>query len=218
MPLPYAGLPVIPEMIPDYPEAPQPPSTEVSQPQFQPTLPTPTQLVNMTGPSPVHDQVFNDTDATPRPTFPMHKSLEIEDSGIEFSKEEWEKQLDIRMVFRYLRSRFTSHASPSLNFTRRSSSLAAASPQDVAARAARVQQHHPLVTRQAPLDRKSYRGTVPASPILHRKSGSSCASQSTRKSAKRNSGSSRHYWDINGSMGSGSIIASIGAMGSWGEV
>jgi hypothetical protein len=40
---------------------------------------------------------------------------------------------------------------------------------------------------------------------------SSCASQSTKKSRK--SGSSRNYWDIGGSVGSGPA-----GLGVWGEV
>ncbi|PTB74680.1 hypothetical protein M440DRAFT_6072 [Trichoderma longibrachiatum ATCC 18648] len=48
---------------------------------------------------------------------------------------------------------------------------------------------------------------------------SSCASQSTRRSARRSSVSSRHYWDIGGSIGTGSMIAAApnAPMGSWGE-
>jgi len=49
---------------------------------------------------------------------------------------------------------------------------------------------------------------------------SSCASE--RLSAKglgKRSGSSRHYWDFGGqSVGSGSLVAGVGGMGSWGEV
>lgn len=60
-----------------------------------------------------------------------------------------------------------------------------------------------------------------------RRPGSSCASQSTKLSVKRThtglggSGSSRHYWDIGGSVGSGSAAVSVGGatgVGVWGEV
>jgi len=35
----------------------------------------------------------------------------------------------------------------------------------------------------------------------------------------KRSGSSRHYWDFGGqSVGSGSLVAGVGGMGSWGEV
>jgi len=221
-PLPYAGLPVIPEMVPDFPEAPAPSTLATSSPHFRPTIPLSSQPLEISGSVPrspdVDAQVLNEFDATPRPDFPIHRSLEAEEYGIEFSKEEWEKQLDIKMVFRYLRSRFTSRPASPLDFVHAGSRLATSSPQEAAARAARVRQHHPLVTRQSPGERKTYRVSVPGSPVMHRRASSSCASQSTRKSAKRNSGSSRHYWDINGSLGSGSLIASTGAMGSWGEV
>jgi hypothetical protein len=75
----------------------------------------------------------------------------------------------------------------------------------------------------------TWRATVPSTGggisregTHRRRSSSSCASES-RVSASalgKMSGSSRHYWDFGpGSVGSGgSLLASTGAMGSWGEV
>ncbi|KMU83463.1 hypothetical protein CIHG_01245 [Coccidioides immitis H538.4] len=66
-----------------------------------------------------------------------------------------------------------------------------------------------------------------STPILFRhfrRPSSSCASQSTLVSSTKGplgSGSSRHYWDIGGSVGSGSAIVTVGGasgMGSWGDV
>lgn len=218
MPLPYAGLPIIPEVVQDVPHKADPSTMAASAPDFKPTIEKATQprdIYNKISRSAQFDTMLvDDIDATPRPGFPIHEALETQDSHFDFTKEEWEKQLDIKMVFRYLRSRFTSRPANHSPFLREASSLATSSPQEAAARAARVRQHHPLVTRQKPVERRTFKAVVPTSPILHRRA-SSCASQSTRKSARRNSGSSRHYWDINGSIGSGSLIASAGG---WGEV
>jgi hypothetical protein len=211
-PLPYAGLPIIPEAVVDTTEEVQTPMDSSSSPFFQPTIPASPKPIDIGGPSirPGGD----DTDSTPPSTFPVRGYQESDDAQIGFTKEEWEKQLDIGLVFSYLRSRFTSRKTPTAAFTHKASTQ-----QDAAARAARVRQHHPLVTRPKVTERRaSYRVVVPASPIQQRRRSSSCASQSTKKSALRTSGSSRHYWDINGSVGSGSLIVSTGAMGAWGEV
>jgi hypothetical protein len=217
MTLPYAGLPIIPEVVQDIPQETEKSTKAASAPDFQPTLHTSTQPIDISGglARSAYDaeRLTYDMDATPRPEAPIHRTLETQDSTVEFTKEEWEKQLDIKMVFRYLRSRFTSRPVSHLLYSRDVSHLATSSPQDAVARIARVRQHHPLVTKQKSAERRAFKVIVPSSPILHRR-GSSCASQSTRKSARRNSGSSRHYWDINGSIGSGSLIASAGA---WGE-
>jgi hypothetical protein len=234
-PIPYAGLPVIPETARDAPTTTRPEEstlTTPATPQFLPTLQTQTQPVSIPisstsfAPSPLED-----LESTPRPSNPLSQPL---------TREEWERDLDLKMVFRYLRSRFTSkfRSSPTtlpttLDFTTSGTShLATASTADTAARAARVRQHHPLVTRQKPpgerrrsIERRTWKATVPSghgagnvSPVLMqhmRRGSSSCASER----GKRNSGSSRHYWDFGGqSVGSGSLIASTGGMGSWGEV
>lgn len=211
-PLPYAGLPVIPESARDQASPPTPEFAPTLQTQPVP-IPTSTSLASPSLPE----------DATPRANYPI-------------TREEWEKDLDIKMVFRYLRSRFTSKftrapkVSPTLpqaasfaspDFS--TSHLATASTTDTAARAARVRQHHPLVTghgnRRRSIERRTWRPSVPVAEGLMRRSSSSCASGS----GKRKSGSSRHYWDFGapGSVGSGSLVAAGragGAMGSWGEV
>lgn len=238
-PLPYAGLPVIPETAREQPLTTEPLTTTITtlptDPQFLPTLQTATQPVSIPvtstsfAPSPL-----DDLDATPRPSNPLSQPM---------TQAEWERELDIKMVFRYLRSRFTakfqsSPPQPSLikDFaTNGTAHLATASTADTAARAARVRQHHPLVTRQPinkdrrrSIERRTWKATVPGSGSVSpvavksvRRGSSSCASErlSGKGVGKRNSGSSRHYWDFGGqSVGSGSLIASTGAMGSWGEV
>ncbi|PKS07546.1 hypothetical protein jhhlp_006150 [Lomentospora prolificans] len=206
MPLPYAGLPVIPET----------PATNISGqagkdhdelsatiPEFQPTVPG-------QGPS---------TDAhSANPQSSAHDTFAGSQHPTTFTQEEWEQDLDIRIAFRYLRSRFSprSSASPATVGT---SHLATSSTQDIAAKAARVRQHHPLVgTRPRAVERRSFKVIAPSSPAAALRHASSCASQSTRRSGRRSSVSSRHYWDIGGSLGTGSVIASSGPMGSWGEV
>jgi hypothetical protein len=136
------------------------------------------------------------------------------------------------MVFRYLRNRFShrgsnadSHSPPSRR-----------PPQDASRRAAIIRQHHPLVARahsrsQAQVRRQSQHSTHQpgptglSSPLLRqqfRRPSSSC-SQSAKLSAissrRTLTGSSRNYWDIGGSVDSGSAIAPVGAgLGSWGDV
>lgn len=243
IPLPYAGLPIIPESARDQP---MPSKIEESSlatspdPEFLPTIQTPAAIPIPTpntslAPSP-------EEESTPR-------------ASTTLSREEWERDLDIKMVFRYLRSRFTSKfqasssptstqsSEPTLFTTQGTSHLATASTSETAARAARVRQHHPLITRQnstrrRSIERRTFKVSVPASGVnggvvgggilgggMVRRGSSSCASEhlsAVGAGTKRNSGSStRHYWDFGKggtSVGSGSLIASTGGMGSWGEV
>ena len=162
-------------------------------------------------------------------------------------QEYWERELDVKMVFNFLKSRFSSRpASPTppdipppafaprsvpadttteQQQQQRGSFLAQAPSVPASARrAALIRQHHPLTSRN--LETSSRRHHVQPSPsqpqttgvaaalLRHRiagRPGSSCASVSTKKSKR--SGSSRNYWDIGGSVGTGP--ASIGV---WGEV
>ena len=195
-PLPYAGLPAIPESNTTHADAESAvtPPLPASMPDFQPTVIQTTRPMDIPG----------------RPSEGSRQ--EDVSMGNTFTKEEWEQDLDIKLVFRYLRSRFTSRGNSSPQ-AGSSSYLASSSTHDMAAKAARVRQHHPLVSRSRP----AFKATTPGSPVLLRHH-SSCASQSTRRSTRRSSCSSRHYWDIGGSLGTGSMIAPNGPMGSWGEV
>ncbi|CAI4215101.1 unnamed protein product [Parascedosporium putredinis] len=205
MPLPYAGLPVIPETPAGHF------SQEVSRdqdglsatmPEFRPTAPRQ---------SPVGET------QSLIPQVSGHEATPASQHSASFTQDEWEQDLDIRLAFRYLRSRFSSRSSPA-PATAGTSHLATSSTQDSAAKAARIRQHHPLVAaRPRAVERRSFKVSTPSSPAVIRHA-SSCASQSTRRSGRRSSVSSRHYWDIGGSLGTGSVIASNGPMGSWGEV
>ncbi|KAF9882106.1 hypothetical protein CkaCkLH20_00142 [Colletotrichum karsti] len=205
MPIPYAGLPVIPESAADTPIAPAVQDVSTSMPEFRPTMVQHARPIDIPASRPQADAPVPVTrdESTPLPA--------------SFTQEEWEQDLDVNLVFRYLRSRFSSRSTPSSAFNTGTSHLATSSTPDTAAKAARVRQHHPLVSRARPAERRTFKATTPSSPAAMRHA-SSCASQSTRRSARRSSVSSRHYWDIGGSIGTGSVIASVGPMGSWGEV
>lgn len=208
MPLPYAGLPVIPESNTLHSAAdnihPTTNPEQTSFPQFQPTMQTAAQPIDIRGRS------------AESPAEPVQAPQQDTHMNNVFTQEEWERELDMKLVFRYLRSRFMPRSNNPPPST--ATHLATSSTQDIAAKLARVRQHHPLVSRmRPPTERRTFKATTPASPVALRHP-SSCASQSTRRSARRSSVSSRHYWDIGGSLGTGSVIASNGPMGSWGEV
>ncbi|KAL7959899.1 hypothetical protein V8C34DRAFT_98513 [Trichoderma compactum] len=206
VPLPYAGLPAIPETADGRTSTSGRTAAdkhgESAFPEFRPTMRhTPRAADRPSQRSNAQDILLHD--------------VSMADT---FTQEEWEQEIDIKLVFRYLVSRFTSQPEPTLSpelTTRR----VPAKPQDAAAKAARVRQHHPLTSRTRPNERRAFKATAPSSPVAMRHH-SSCASQSTRRSARRSSVSSRHYWDIGGSIGTGSMIATApkAPMGSWGEV
>ncbi|KAL2011959.1 hypothetical protein VTN00DRAFT_4677 [Thermoascus crustaceus] len=156
--------------------------------------------------------------------------------------EYWERELDVMMVFRYLRTRFGQGGNSSTNTSpRRRTNSTIHTPQDPSQRAAIIRQHHPLVARAHARSQTQFQRqlhlhpqsvhtgpTGPSSPLFSRRlrrKSSSCASQSTKVSSKKTlagigSGSSRNYWDIGGSVGSGSVVSVGGAagVGAWGEI
>ena len=187
----------------------------VDFPQFNPTL----QEAN---PSPTTHAALWGIEEEPFPT---------EEARLKREREYWERELDVRTVFGFLRNRFTNtdHGAAADVASNPSTNLAMSSNQETARRAAIIRQHHPLVSRSH--DRQTRRASLLHHHYSHhalhtstshhaqlKRPGSSCASMSTKKSAKRASGSSRNYWDIGGSVGSGSAIAATGGMGYWGEV
>ncbi|KAI0134745.1 hypothetical protein BJ170DRAFT_215537 [Xylariales sp. AK1849] len=207
MPIAYAGLASIPETANDMPQASSAQNPPATMPEFKPTVVPQSRPIDVPGARAIPG-------ATPGAS---HAQGEKSASSGAFTQEEWEQDLDVRLVFRYLRSRFMSLSSSSGSIPG-TSHLATSSTQDAAARAARVRQHHPLVSKSRPSERRSFKATTPSSPVLFRHA-SSCTSQSTRRSVRRSSCSSRHYWDIGaGSVGTGSMIAAAGPMGSWGEI
>jgi hypothetical protein len=145
-------------------------------------------------------------------------------------REYWERELDVKMIFSFLVKRFTSRRSSISSPTRKASSASSLSATGTdegvnsARRAAIIRQHHPLVsgttgrglptssssqTRETKRKEATYRTYYnPSASLRHQKlrSNSSCASQSTKKS-KRSNNSARNYWDLGGSVGSGSVLA-----------
>ncbi|KAK5103116.1 hypothetical protein LTS08_003919 [Lithohypha guttulata] len=144
---------------------------------------------------------------------------EIESSlNLKREREYWERELDVKMVFRYLKDRlFSSSSSSSQEPAVQQQRPQILQRDDSAHRAAIIRQHHPLVNR-------AHRSSVLTrrdSRIAARRPSSSCASESlkgSRKASALRSGSSRNYWDIGGSVGSGSVLASSGMIGNWGQV
>ncbi|OKL55753.1 hypothetical protein UA08_09016 [Talaromyces atroroseus] len=174
----------------------------------------------------------------------------------------WEQDIDVTMIFRYLKNRFRRDTptmttattnSGNGNTTAGGHSTHNEDEQDTysSRRAAVIRQHHPLVARAHARSQARQSGaaaaaggggggglrtqmraagiSTPTSPISRhrfRRPSSSYASQSTKVSATRRtaalgSGSSRHYWDIGGSVGSSSAAVSVGGpavTGAWGEV
>ena len=132
-------------------------------------------------------------------------------------REYWERELDIKMVFHFLKGRFSSNST-----SRPPDSLQqpATTTDDAFRRVDVIRRHHPLVaSSQAPSIARQ-RGNSNLRPL--KRTASSYATESMRScrrpSAARSGGSSRNYWDIGGSIGSGSAFASGGMMGAWGEV
>jgi hypothetical protein len=160
------------------------------------------------------------------------QSGSMDTAMLQQEREYWERELDIKMVFQFLKNKFSSrpsspepadsnvpyvgsYSSPS----RRPSAYSAASGQ----RAALIRQHHPLASKLEQNRKKDlshrhhahHHAVVPQNAVRSRLGvrtrSDSCASQSTKRSRK--SGSSRNFWDLGGSVGSGPA-----GLGAWGEV
>ena len=160
-----------------------------------------------------------------------------EDEATRQEREYWERNIDINLVFTYLKRRFASN--PSLDnseeqtesgplpasWTTNPASALGTSPESLR-RADLIRRQHPLVSRAA--ERAAAQSKRAESllkrhrtqQLLQKRPGSSsCASQSTKRSRRSRSGSSRHYWLDQGSVGSiGSGPAMSSGLGAWGEV
>lgn len=204
--LPYAGLPIIPESARDHSNIEESPihvqdlaSTSVDpvfHPTIQQTQPLPIPQQSTTSFS--HPQDQHDQNATPRA---MNSSQHT------ITREEWEADLDISLVFSYLRNRFTSKFRSSTSTTSTAPPLFGnavtgsmnthSTPESTArAAAARVRQHHPLVSssretrereRRKSIERtRTWKASVPDGitnrsslrPVSRgRRGSSSCASE-----------------------------------------
>ncbi len=131
-------------------------------------------------------------------------------------REYWERELDIKMVFRFFKGRFSSNTGPRRQETLHQPLTAR---EDSTRRADVIRRHHPLVARAHQPSIARLRRDANLRSL--KRSVSSCASESVRSGRRQSlarSGSSRNYWDIGGSIGSGSAMTSGGMMGAWGEV
>ncbi|KAI9761539.1 MAG: riboflavin kinase [Chaenotheca gracillima] len=211
-------------------------SASVAVPEFSPTIPH--HHTNARTSSIHHAETWG-VDESPhtssfaggdsRAAFARRKEAE----RLKYEREYWERELDVSMMFSFLKNRFRRRSSTS-NATTSGSRPSHTTPNTAAARAAVIRQHHPLVSASrhpAHVRRSSNIYHQPTSPtalsasaaLLKRKS-SSCAAQSqssnksrrSRAAAAATSGGSRNYWDLGGS--SASAIASMGGLGTWGEV
>jgi hypothetical protein len=190
------------------------------------------------------------SDSLFEPTMPQHpQSSEpdtslwgIEEEPIQLSaaestrakeeREYWERDIDVGMIFSYLRRRFAS-ASPPPPQPQPTPAASGPLPASWATstesqrRAEQIRRQHPLVSRaaeRAASQSKRRDSLLRRHQMQKRVAGSSsCASQSTKRSRRsRDAGSSRHYWDF-GHSATGSVVTSGGGygesgVGGWGEV
>lgn len=170
---------------------------------------------------------------------PEQATTDEETTRLQQEREYWERNVDIKMIFTYLKNRLSGNdPAASLPIAEQSNVLPAswattAGPSTTATpdsqrRAELIRRQHPLVSRaadraaEASRKRESLLRRHQASLVQKRSGDSSCASQSTKRSRHSLSGSSRHYWDLGGGNGEGPSLDSVGSgpsgLGGWGEV
>lgn len=207
------------------------PDFNIAPPLFAPTFANP----------PVSPAVEADTSLWGIPEQPQDTTEEQTSShDKDQDTEYWERDLDVGVVFRYLRSRFSSRPpsptppEPQSRLQQSSQSILPAdwaSPDNAAVtasalgtspesrrRADLIRRHHPLVSHAASVSAQRRRESVLLHTLMHRRAqSSSCASQSTKRTR---SGGSRRYWDFPSSTGSVVSVGSTGdgVLGGWGEV
>ncbi|KAF3006114.1 hypothetical protein E8E14_002221 [Neopestalotiopsis sp. 37M] len=101
MPIPYAGLPPIAETTNDIAKAPlQEEDPRTSIPEFKPTIPIHSSPID----------VPQTKTAPPYANATSHGDQQGTAAAAAFTQDEWEQDLDVRLIFRYLRSRFLSRS------------------------------------------------------------------------------------------------------------
>ncbi|KAL8704013.1 MAG: hypothetical protein Q9201_002818 [Fulgogasparrea decipioides] len=217
--LPYAGMPIL------APDVRQSPSSSPAQPEEadEKTETTPAPIFNPT----LKESPLSSTSDSGHAALWGIEEEAVEDLAQE--REYWEQAPSMKTIFRLLHHHFTSRrrpllASSTLNSSK-PSNVATTSTADSLRRAAIIRKNHPLVSSQhtrrtATSSIATYGQRQHGSPNirnmtspLFKRSESSCASISARN-ARRGSGSSRNYWKLGGSIGSGSV----GGIGLWAEV
>ncbi|TKA77777.1 hypothetical protein B0A55_04695 [Friedmanniomyces simplex] len=205
---------------------------------FTPTLPR----------APVSPMEETDTSLWGIEEEPNQPSNNDEAAKLQQEREYWERDVDVNMIFSYLRRRFSSSTPPAppqpnndgplpaswANNPSASASALGTSPESLR-RAEVIRRQHPLVSRAAERAaaqsrrRDSLLRRHQMQQILQKRGAaaagetSSCASQSTKRSRHSRSGSSRHYWLEGGGVGSLGSVGSGGpamssGLGGWGEV
>ncbi|KAK7626174.1 hypothetical protein IWX48DRAFT_546754 [Phyllosticta citricarpa] len=184
--------------------------------QFQPTLPPQTTTYSEASLWGIEEE--------PEPPFAYTSTSAAAANAAQRDRDYWERDLDVKMVFNFLKDRFSSRPPSPVNDGGSSDNDDRAGP--IQHRAALIRHHHPLVSRNlhhqhyhhhhassvlsATTNNNNNQSTTTITvPIPSR---SSCASQSARRSRK--SGSSRNYWDLGGSVGSagpagGGVVAGV---------
>ncbi|USP77555.1 hypothetical protein yc1106_04829 [Curvularia clavata] len=209
------------------------PTTSPASAQFAPTFPTQASHTYSEASLWGIEEEPNEADSLDSSHAPPTANPNIAEE-LAREREYWEREIDVTMIFNFLMRRFSSRRSSISSFPPQSARTASA-PHSTTAddenmssarRAAIIRQHHPLVnrtttdarlptssaqtTRESSRRYSTYYSPPPAPAGLREKaklrSSSSCASQSTKKS-KRSGGSGRNYWDLGGSVGSGSVYA-----------
>ena len=141
----------------------------------------------------------------------------------------WEQTPDLRTVFSYLGQRLITSKNSRSETLGPANVSTSCTPRSLR-RAAIIRQQHPLTTKHCSRRAQDRAGSVSASRRMQqigagvsvvssslKRTRESCASLSTKKSKRANSGcGSRNYWDVGGSMGSGSVA--FEGVGVWGEV
>ncbi|POS82737.1 hypothetical protein EPUL_006521 [Erysiphe pulchra] len=237
----YAGLPIIPEATDSQKPSLQCPkldSSLVCRPleiEFQPTIKT-------------HAKSTPDLKSNLSETSEDREKKLRTQEGLkrELTRDEWERDLDLKLVFRYIFDRVATKFSSSTSASPSNSNPADSSRQrtrvgtvDTATRAACVRRHHPLISERTtkkktirPINRTwtvsvppSSGPSVSPSPRTlgvnfnnQRNNSLGSGSCAGEREKKIMSESSRNYWDWADSVGSSKKTPGTGAMGSWGEV
>lgn len=243
--MPYAGIPAPMSLTSDVsrqrPVGAGPLSS--SNPQFTPTL-AHRRFSSTTDPSLWGIEEEDESPACLHTTSSSQESA-ARQAPIQSEREYWEKDLDVKMVFGFLRDR--------LSYPPEASRAAVSTPTNKSAqqhppsslrRAALIRHHHPLISRShqkhiaaTTSSLASSAAPVPAvaqfphtrlvaSPVLGRRPTSLLlyeeddhASQSTKKSKTSHTvsaGSSRNYWDFGGGVGGSAVsVVSVGSGGGW---
>jgi hypothetical protein len=152
----------------------------------------------------------------------------VEAIRLQQEKKYWEKELDVRMVYNFLKAKFSSSSSSAngvmntddtLPLPLASNDMSIRRASVANNRAALIRQHHPLASNASVRrrDRALNAGITRRHSSLRthtHNSASSCASQSSKRSVR--SSNSRNFWEIPSTSGVGSAAATMSGM--WGEV